>query len=82
MAAAGGLVLARREHRAALAMVERRVVDVLADVVLVHPHGRIRREREVLQMHQVDAHRCRGRFSTATCQNQAGAAAARRNATR
>jgi len=35
-------------------MHERRVVDVLADVVLVEPHGRIRREREILQATQVD----------------------------
>jgi len=38
-------------------MCKRRVVDVLADVVLIQPHGRIRREREVLQEQHVETHR-------------------------
>ncbi len=46
-------VLAYREHRAAFGMDERRVVDVLAHVVLVHADGAVVREREVLRVHEI-----------------------------
>ncbi len=47
-------VLPRGDDAASLAMHERRVIDVLADVVLVQPHRAVRRERKVLRIDQVD----------------------------
>ena len=57
MAAAHGLVLAHRQHDAALGVRERRVIEVLADVVLVLTNGAVVGEREVLGVDQVDRQR-------------------------
>jgi hypothetical protein len=57
MAAAHGLVLAHRQHGAAFGMHERRVIEVLADVVLVLAHGAVVAEREILGVNQVDRQR-------------------------
>jgi hypothetical protein len=54
MAAAHGQVLPHGEHRPTRRMRERRVVDVLAHVVLVHAHRAVGRERQVLHVDQVD----------------------------
>ena len=82
MAAADAMVLAHREHGAALGVRERRVIEVLADVVLVLSHGAVVGEREVLGVDQVERQRrAAPTFSSATCQNHAGALAASRSET-
>jgi hypothetical protein len=57
MAAAHGLVLPHRQHGAALGVRERRVIEVVADVVLVLANGAVVGEREVLGVDQVDRQR-------------------------
>jgi len=80
MAAAHGLVLADRQHGAALDVRERRVIEVLADVVLVLTNGAVVGECEVLCMDQVDRQRraadvSRGRRARTTRRGPARAAA-------
>ena len=52
-------VLARRQHNAMARVMQRRQVDVVADVVLVEPNRAVRRQADILHMHQVDGLRDR-----------------------
>ena len=53
MAAADAEVLPHRQHDAARRVLQRRVVDVLAEVVLVQPHRGVLRERNVLRADEI-----------------------------
>src|SRR6185312_6394396 len=48
-----GLVLARGDQDSALRIRERRVIDVLADVILIHPHRSVGGECEILRIREV-----------------------------
>ena len=54
MAAVDRLILPRCQHHAALGMRERRVIDVLAHVELVEPHGAVRSERDILRVREIE----------------------------
>src|SRR5215813_194324 len=54
MALADGEILSRRQHDPVRGMRQRRVIEVLADVVLVEAHGAVIREGEVLRVEQVN----------------------------
>src|SRR5262249_50748648 len=54
MAARDREILSRGYHDAVLGMRERRVIDVLADVVLVGPHAAVVGEGQVLCIEQID----------------------------
>ena len=72
MAAAHREVLPHREHHAALRVLERRVVHIVADVELVVAHEAVVGEAEILGVEQVEPAAPSPTFSSSTCQNQAG----------
>ena len=74
IAASRGLVLPGGQHPAPLGMRERRVVEVLAHVILVEPHRAVmRRGPGPGRRSGPPSRRPRPVFSSITCQNQAAA---------